>query len=69
LYEQAIKLDPTNSKAFNNLAVLLEYKLNNVDKARIFYERAIDADPKYGNAYYNLAILYASRLNQIEKAK
>jgi Tfp pilus assembly protein PilF len=44
-WDQATKIDPSYSAAFNNLAVAYEHE-GEFDKARKAYERAIELDPE-----------------------
>ena len=44
-WEQAAKIDPSYSAAFNNLAVGYEHE-GEFDKARTAYERALELDPE-----------------------
>jgi Tfp pilus assembly protein PilF len=44
-WEQAAKIDPSYSAAFNNLAVGYEHE-GEFDKARKAYERALELDPE-----------------------
>ena len=44
-WEQAAKIDPSYSAAFNNLAVGYEHE-GEFDKARQAYERALELDPE-----------------------
>lgn len=54
-YETAVKLDPTDSKAFYNLGNI-QKDANQFEDAIATYKKAIAANPKYVEAYYNLAI-------------
>ncbi len=44
-WDQAAKIDPSYSAAFNNLAVAYEHE-GEFDKARKAYERALELDPE-----------------------
>ena len=44
-WDQATKIDPSYSAAFNNLAVAYEHE-GQFDKARKAYERALELDPE-----------------------
>ena len=44
-WDQATRIDPSYSPAFNNLAVAYEHE-GEFDKARKAYERAIELDPE-----------------------
>lgn len=44
-WDQASKIDPSYSAAFNNLAVAYEHE-GEFDKARKAYERALELDPE-----------------------
>ena len=44
-WDQAAKIDPSYSAAFNNLAVAYEHE-GEFDKARTAYERALELDPE-----------------------
>jgi len=54
----AVKLDPTYSKAYNNLGVAYDFK-NRIDEAIYQYKHAIEMKSDYGEAHYNLGIAYA----------
>lgn len=56
-YEQALSIDPNNSKIHNNLGRLCAAQAN-YDCALDHYETAIKLNPQYWEAYYNLGGLY-----------
>jgi tetratricopeptide (TPR) repeat protein len=56
----AVKLDPTYSKAYNNLGVAYDFK-NRIDEAIYQYKHAIEMKSDYGEAHYNLGIAYAKK--------
>lgn len=56
-YEQALTIDPNNSKIHNNLGRLCAAQAN-YDCALDHYETAIKLNPQYWEAYYNLGGLY-----------
>jgi tetratricopeptide (TPR) repeat protein len=56
----AVKLDPTYSKAYNNLEVAYDFK-NRIDEAIYQYKHAIEMKSDYGEAHYNLGIAYAKK--------
>lgn len=56
-YEQALAIDPNNSKIHNNLGRLCAAQAN-YDCALDHYEIAIKLNPQYWEAYYNLGGLY-----------
>lgn len=56
VYEKALKLDPENTHALNNLGFY--YKDKNPLLAEDYFKKAIELDPDYENARNNLALLY-----------
>ena len=56
LFNKAIKADPSNAKAWNNLGLSYR-KLNKIDVAVNAYRRAIQAQPDFALAYKNLGIV------------
>lgn len=65
-YDQAIKIDPTYSKALNNRGNALK-ELFHIDDAILSYDKAILMDPSYVEAYSNLGVLYRD-INELNKA-
>ena len=59
-YEEAIRLDPTLSVAYNNLATIY-YAEHGNGKAEKFYKKAIKLDSRNASAYKNLGTLYFVR--------
>ena len=51
-WDQAAKIDPSYSAAFNNLAVAYEHE-GQFDKARKAYERALELDPENQMVWQN----------------
>jgi len=56
-FNQAIKLNPNFSEAFNNLGSTLKF-LNKYDEAILNYKRSISLNKNNAEACYNLASLY-----------
>ena len=65
-FDYAIKLNPKNKSAINNLA-RLHHAIGNVRKAEELYKRVIKIDSKYATGLNNLATVYRD-LNQFEDA-
>jgi tetratricopeptide (TPR) repeat protein len=59
-YQQAIRLDPKFSIAYNNLATVY-YSEGDNKNAEKFYKKAIKLDPQYASAYKNLGTSYFAR--------
>lgn len=55
-YDQALALDDSNARAFNNRALAYE-ALGQIDQARADFAAAVAADPSYLRAYKNHAAL------------
>ncbi len=64
-YEEAIKLNPNFSEAYNNLGSTLK-SLNKYEEAILNYKKSINLNKKNFEAYYNLASLYFILENYIE---
>ena len=64
----AVKLDPTYSKAYNNLGVAYDFK-NRIDEAIYQYKHTIEMKPDYGEAHYNLGIIGRSGRKENQKEK
>ena len=59
-YEEAIRLHPTYSKAYDNIGVLYDDGTEEGSKmAEKMYQKSIEANPHHPSAYSNLASLYA----------
>lgn len=54
MYNNAIKLNPSDAYAYNRLGLLLTNYPSNIKEARINIEKAIEFKPDYDFAYYNL---------------
>ena len=65
--EEAIRLVPDFTAAYNNLGLAYE-GLGQDDKARFYYERAVEFNPQYADAYLNLGKLFY-RNGERQKAK
>ena len=61
-FSKSIKLDPNNSKAYNNLASSLS-NLNQFNEAIINYNKAITIKPDFAEAHFNLG----KTLNDVER--
>jgi tetratricopeptide (TPR) repeat protein len=66
---EALKLEPKNFEASNNLGMLYWEVLGKYGKARLYFERAIEAKPDLTIARLNLAVLLSSRFDDAEGAK
>jgi len=62
LYRKAIRLDPDNVRALNNIGVTFLQERNFIN-ARKSFENAMRLQPDYVDPYYNLACLYAIQGN------
>jgi len=60
-YEQALKLDPENIRALENLGNY--YALLDPDKALAYYQRYIDLNPRDADIYFQMALVYQKRGN------
>jgi len=69
-YEEAIRLHPTYSKAFDNIGVLYDDGTEQGSKmAEKMYQKSIEANPHHPSAYSNLASLYAQKERLQEAVK
>ena len=59
---KVIRMNPRNSKAFNELGNI-EYKKSLFDQAIMDYSKAIEINPNYDEAYYNRANVYIDKDN------
>lgn len=66
LFSQALKVDPTNSLAYNNLGNALS-DLGEFDQAIECYNKALRYHPEYADARYNLAEAYRQS-GEVDKA-
>jgi len=66
-FQQAVQLDPTNDRAYINLAGVYQ-QLNQPDKAEDTYKRAIAIRPQYWRGYVLLGITYINQADY-EKAE
>ena len=68
LYEKAIKLDPNNAEAYNNLG--LSYRAMNAKPSEFawYFKTAIEINPQYAEAYDNLGKAYYG-MGDFEKAE
>jgi len=62
LYRKAVRLDPDNVRALNNIGVTFLQERNFIN-ARKSFEDAMRLQPDYVDPYYNLACLYAIQGN------
>ena len=60
-YEQALKLDPENLRALENLGNY--YALLEPDKALSYYQRYLDLDSRDADIYFQMALVYQKRGN------
>ena len=56
-YQQAIKIDPQNLEALNNLAVVFK-KLGQLEKAKAILNQALKLGATHAGTHYNMAVLY-----------
>jgi len=68
-YLQAIKVDPNNSQALNNMGWLNDRIFNIKEAAKQFYVKAIAADEKFTAARLNLGVLLSDKYQDEEGAK
>ena len=61
IFQNVIKVEPTNYKAHNNIGAIL-LKLGNLDEAEENFRKAIELNPEFVIAYYNLGIIQANLL-------
>ena len=66
-YDEAIRLNPQNAKAYNNLGVL-HHEGRNYQWAIEDFDEAIRLDPEYAKAYNNRGLTYQS-LGKVEEAE
>ena len=66
-YDEAIRLNPQNAKAYNNRGVFC-HELGDYDWAIYDYEDAIRLDPEYAEAYSNRGLTSQS-LGNVEEAE
>ena len=66
-FERAIKANPTNCAAFNQLGVLARRE-GRLDEAENSYLACIDRDPSFPQVYLNLGILYEVYLGKLPQA-
>ena len=64
-YEQALKLDPTNLRALENLGNY--YALLDPDKALSYYQRYIDQNSRDADIYFQMALVHQKR-GHLDKA-
>ena len=67
-FDRATHLKPSYVAAYNDRALLKEYRLKDIQGALTDFNRAIQLDPKYANAYINRANLKEIRLNDYRGA-
>ena len=56
-YRQALRINPENADAWNNLGIAYN-NLKRYDDAIEAYRQALRINPEYANAWYNLGIAY-----------
>ena len=56
-YQKAIKIDPQNLEALNNLAVVFK-KLGQLEKAKAILNQALKFGANHAGTHYNIAVLY-----------
>ncbi len=55
-YEKAIKIDPKNAQAYNNIGNIYFRDMNQPRSAVPYYQKATQADPTYVYGWWNLAL-------------
>ena len=68
IFQDIIKVEPTNYKAHNNIGAIL-LKLGNLDEAEENFRKAVELNPEFVIAYYNLGIIQANLLKFKEAEK
>ncbi len=68
-FEKAIRYNPNDAEAYNNLALILENHFQKYEKAKQYYEKAIEINPNDAKAYNNLALLLQNHFKDYKKAK
>ena len=66
-FEQAIKLNPNHTNAYNNRGIA-KFKKGDLEGALEDYNTAIKLNPNYADAYYNRGIAY-ERLGRLKESK
>ena len=66
-YENALKYDDKNSRAYSRLAMAY-WEKDLVEKAILNYTKAIDLDPNYDIAYNNLGVIFLDGLGDTKRA-
>jgi tetratricopeptide (TPR) repeat protein len=69
MYEEAIKLNPEDYTALNNLGRLKETFLQDFSEARRYYEAAIKVKPDFDIPRLNLGVLLSAHFNDRKAAK
>ena len=69
LFQNIIKIEPSNYKAYTNIGAIL-LKLGNLDEAEKSFIKAIKFEPTFAVAHYNLGVTQVklNRLNDAEKS-
>jgi tetratricopeptide (TPR) repeat protein len=67
-FREAVRIEPSNPRAWNNLALALR-KLNRVDDAISAYHQAIRADQNFALAYKNVGVLLEEMQEYARAAK
>ncbi|MFW9867216.1 MAG: tetratricopeptide repeat protein, partial [Candidatus Thorarchaeota archaeon] len=57
IFKRVIEIDPTNYRAHYNLGIV-NYNLDDIEKAKQCYEEAIRIKPDYKYCFYNLGLAY-----------
>ncbi|MFX1477483.1 MAG: tetratricopeptide repeat protein [Promethearchaeota archaeon] len=57
IFKKVIEIDPTNYRAHYNLGIV-NYNLDDIEKAKLCYEEAIRIKPDYKHCLYNLGLAY-----------
>jgi tetratricopeptide (TPR) repeat protein len=63
-YENALKLDPRNLRALENLGNY--YAILDPDKALSYYQRLVDIDPRDADIYFQMALVHQKKGNSAQ---
>lgn len=67
-YDQAIKVDPNNNIAINNIGAILMEK-SEFAEAKKYFNKALQIDSTYPNTYYGLSLIYQEEGNLTQAFK
>ncbi len=69
LYELVLLMNPENTKALNNLAVIYADYYKNYEKAREYYEKTLALDSNEASVHYNFGVILEFNFQEYEHAK